>query len=99
MADDDARVLREEGLRTRTQTKTFLLRAIQEGKKGRKRLQTFLHAVAARKKFLLILCHYRSAVKLVTKNCNATLQPFLQKTRGKCRMVRHDVDQVFRCTL
>ena len=56
MADDSARVLGEENLRTRTQTKAFLLRAILEGKKRRKRLQTILHTVVARRKFLLNLC-------------------------------------------
>ena len=43
------------GLRTGTQTRAFLLRAIQEGKKRRKRLLTFLYAVVARK-FVLNLC-------------------------------------------
>ena len=56
MAGDSARVLRKEGLRTRTQAKAFLLRSILEGKKRRKRLETFLHAVVARRKFLLNLC-------------------------------------------
>ena len=45
-----------EDLRTRARTKAFLLRAILEGKKRRKRLETLLHTVVARRKFLVNLC-------------------------------------------
>lgn len=84
MADDSARVLRKEGLRTGTQTRAFLLRAIQEGMKRRKRLLTFLHAVVARRKFVLNLC----IIGLLLSLSRKIATPFYNRS---CRRLERNV--------